>query len=131
MSDHLRPLAVGTLVAALLAVAAPSAAEAFVTTDLRWSLGESTTTYGNGRQFTISQSGDGLVQYRWLDADMTKTTVISGNSCTDYYLFGKATFPGGDTSYRTLFAGETGQCFVVRGRTNNGTTIPHDARLKR
>ena len=37
-------------------------------------------TYGGGTQFHISQDGDGTVAYRWLDSDLTKTTVISGNS---------------------------------------------------
>jgi hypothetical protein len=106
-------------------------ASAFVTTDLSWSLNETTKTYGNGTQFHISQDGDDTASYRWLDSDLTKTTVISGNTCTDYTLIGKTTIGPGDTSYHTLFLGLTGECFVLRGRTDSGSTITHNARLRR
>ena len=123
-----RVVALAILLLALAAV--PASAQ--VTTDINnWALGPSTTTYGNGTQFHISQSGGGPVDYRWLDSDMTKTTVISVNACVDYALYGKSTFDGGDTSYHRLLNAGPGLCFVFRGRTNAGTTIPHDGRLRR
>lgn len=132
MSYLLRLIAVAALAAASILLSS-STARAFIYTDLRWSLDETTSTYGDGTQFHISQEGDGSVAYRWLDSSMTKTTVVSGNSCTDYYMWGKTTIYGGDTSYHTLFNGFNGQCFVVRGRTNPGagSTTTHDARLRR
>ena len=134
MSDHhLRPRAAGAVTAALLVLAFAAPARAQVTTDVTdWALSETTSTYDNGAtQFHVSSSGGGPVDYRWLDSDITKTTVISGNSCIDFGLYGKSTFDGGDTSYHRLFSGYDGLCFVLRGRTNSGTTIPHDGRVRR
>lgn len=120
------------LTAACICALTPAIARGFVYTDItNWSLGESTTTYGGGTQFHISTDGDDSAAYRWVDSDLTKTTVISGNTCSDYALLGKTTIGGGDTSYHTLFFGITSQCFVLRGRTTGGTTIPHDGRLRR
>jgi hypothetical protein len=130
MSRRLRPLAVAIVAAAYLGPLTHSAS-AWVTTDVSWSLNESWKTYGGGTQFHISQDGDGTAAYRWLDGDLTKTTVISGNSCGDYGLFGKSTFGGGDTSYHTLFSSLAGQCFVLRGQTVSGTTIVHAGRVRR
>lgn len=133
MHRRLRPRAArAALIAACFSVLTPTVAQGFVTTDINnWSLGETTTTYGGGTQFHISQDGDDSAAYRWVDDNLTKTTVISGNTCSDYSLLGKTTIGGGDTSYHTLFFGITSQCFVLRGRTNSGTTIPHDGRLRR
>lgn len=128
-----RPRAAWLVLACLLAAtaASQSVAAADVTTDINnWSLTTSVSSYGGGTQFHISQGGS-PVDYRWLDDDMTKTTVISGNSCSDYFLLGNSTYDGGDTSYHRLFNGFAGQCFVLRGRTTGGTTIPHDGRLRR
>ncbi len=119
------------LVVASAGVGLTGTAGAFVTTDVSWSLGPTTTTYGGGTQFHISQDGDDSVSYRWLDGDLTKTTVISGNNCSDFALLGKSTFGPGDTSYHTLFNGITSQCFVLRGRTDSGTTTQHNGRLRR
>jgi hypothetical protein len=120
------------LVAALLAGAA--AAHAYVTTDLvNWDLTETTSTYGGGNQYHISSTGDGWASYRWLDSP-NKTTVISGNACSDYALLGNArTIPAGNTSYHSLFHGATFQCFVMRGRTANGQggMYNHDGRVRR
>jgi hypothetical protein len=122
-------------VAAVLACACCAAvaqpASAWVYTDVRWSLDTSWKTYGGGTNFHISTSGDTAAYYRWLDGDMTKTTVISGNTCGDFSQLGSATFTGGDTSYRRLFWGIVGQCFVLRGRTTAGSTIAHNGRLRR
>jgi hypothetical protein len=130
MSRRLRLLVAATAAFGCLGVFAQSAS-AWVYTDVRWALGESTTTYGGGTQFHISTDGDGSAYYRWMDADMTKTTVISGNNCGDYSLIGNTTITGGDTSYHRLFFGFPGLCFVLRGRTTGGTTITHDGRVRR
>ncbi len=135
MPRRLRPSAArAALVAACLWAAVTTNAHAFVYTDINnWGLSESTSTYDGGQQFHISFGGNDSAAYRWVDNDLTRTTVISGNTCTDYALLGKTTIGGGDTSYHTLFFGFTGQCFVLRGRTaaGSGSTIPHDGRLRR
>ena len=130
MSRRARPLVAAALACACFAALTQSAS-AWVYTDVRWSLGESWKTYGGGTQLHISVSGDTGAYYKWLDGDLTKTTVISGNTCTDYALIGSSTFGGGDTSYHRLFWGFIGQCFVLRGRTTGGTTITHNGRLRR
>jgi hypothetical protein len=108
-------------------------AHAAVTTDLiDWNLSESLTQWGGGTQFHISTGGS-LVQYRWLDSP-NKTTVISGNNCTDFGLLGSASSYGvGDTSYHSLFNGGQGQCFVLQGRTGSGqgSMVNHDGRVSR
>jgi hypothetical protein len=135
MDRRLRALRAGS---ALLAVTAAtltlsSEAHAAVTTDLvDWNLTESLSRWGGGTQFHIS-SGGSAVQYRWLDSP-NKTTVISGNSCTDFSLLGSAsTYGVGDTSYHGLFNGAAGQCFVLQGRTGagQGSMVNHDGRVSR
>jgi hypothetical protein len=107
---------------------------AYVTTDLiDWNLTESTSTWGGGTQFHIATGTDGWVSYRWLDAP-NKTTVMSGNSCTDWSTIGSASAYGvNDTGYHLLFAGSAGQCFVMRGRTasGQGSMVNHDGRVQR
>ena len=109
-------------------------AYAYVTTDLNdWNLNESLSTWGGGTQFHISSGTDGWVSYRWLDSP-NKTTVISGNSCSDWALLGSASAYGaGDTSYHGLFNSSAGQCFVMRGRTasGQGSMVNHDGRVQR
>ena len=118
--------------ALVCALGTAGAAQADVTTDFyNWSLGGSFSTYGGGNQYHISQSSDGGVDYRWLDSTLTRTTIISGNTCADYYEYGRSTISPGDTSYHNLFTGLEGLCFVVRGRTPDGSTTPHDGRLRR
>ena len=124
-------LALLGLVLGGLAVSAP--ANAAITTDINdWNLTEAISQAGGGTQFHISAGGS-LVQYRWLDSP-NKTTVISGNSCTDYGLLGSAsTYAVGDTSYHSLFSGYQGQCFVLQGRTGSGqgSMVNHDGRVQR
>jgi hypothetical protein len=130
MTRRSRLLVAALLACAVFGVLAQSAA-AWVYTDVSWSLDTSWKYYGGGTQFHISTSGDGSVSYRWLDGDMTKTTVISANSCTDFGQFGSSTFLGGDITYHQLFAASSGQCFLLRGRTTAGSTITHNGRLRR
>ena len=117
----------------LLAVAlalVPATAHAFVITDVPdFNLTESTRTYGG---YTISSSGDRSAYYRWLD-DPDHTTVISGNSCGDLALYGKADIPAHNTSYHRLFTGGVGLCFLLRGRVaiGAGSMYWHDGRIKR
>jgi hypothetical protein len=116
-----RRVAGAALLAALAAGAAGgAAAQAAVTTDLNdFNLTESTSTYGGGSQYHISTGGS-QVSYRWLDSP-AKPTVISGNACPDWSLYGSpASIGSGNTSYQTLFYGASLQCFVVRGRTASG-----------
>jgi hypothetical protein len=115
-----RRVAGAALLAALAAGTAGGAtAQATVTTDLNdFNLTESTSTYGGGTQFHISTGGS-QVSYRWLDSP-SKPTVISGNSCADWSLYGSSSYGAGNTSYQTLYWGLSGQCFVVRGRTQAG-----------
>jgi hypothetical protein len=106
---------------------------AYVTTDLTdWNLNESTSTWGGGTQFHIASGTDGWVSYRWLDAP-NKTTVISGNSCADWGLFGSSGYGVNDTGYHGLFSGSAGLCFVMRGRTGSGqgSMVNHDGRVQR
>jgi hypothetical protein len=109
-------------------------AYAYVTTDLdNWNLTESLSTWGGGTQFHIATGTDGWVAYRWLDTP-AKTTVISGNSCGDWSLYGSpATIGVNDTNYYNLFQSGAGQCFVLRGRTANGqgSMVNHDGRVRR
>lgn len=130
MTRRLRlPVAAVLACASLAALAQPAAA--WVYTDVRWSLDTSWKYYGGPTQLHISTSGDGSAYYRWLDSDMTKTTVISGAACGDLSGLGSSTFLGGDVTYHRLFWGNAGQCFVLRGRTTAGTTIAHNGRLRR
>lgn len=132
MSRRLRPaLACAALVAACMATAAPAQA---ITTDItNWSLNEAWKYYGGGSgvQFNTSVDGDGTVDFRWADSSMTKTTIIAAVTCGDYTELGRKTFQGGDTSFKQIFDGFNGQCFVLRGKTESGTTTPHDGRLRR
>lgn len=102
-----------------LSCLAASAAHAWVFTGITdFNLTESTSTYGD---YTISQSGDGSASYRWVDSP-SKTTVVSGNSCTDGSALSSArTIPVGDTGYYGLFGGKSwGFCFLLRGRVASG-----------
>jgi hypothetical protein len=108
----------------------PTAAHALATSDLiDWNLTESVSTWGTA--FHISTGGS-QAAFRWLDSP-NKTTVISGNACADYLLYGSSTFGVGDTSYHTLFSSDPGTCFVVRGRTSSGSgsMVNHDGRVSR
>ena len=130
-----RTAASGALLASLLTLAATSPARAaYALTDINnWDLYESVTTYGGGTQFHISSGGDGWANYRWLDVT-THTTVISGNACSDYSLYGSHQFNAGVTAYRSLFySASSGLCFVLRGRTANGSGAMYnkDGRLAR
>ncbi len=117
------------LLVALTLVPATTA-HAFVLTDIiDFNLTETTRTYGS---YSISSSGDWSAYYRWLD-DPDHTTVISGNSCGDVSLYGKADIPAHNTSYHRLFGGAPGLCFLLRGRVaiGAGSMYYHDGRLKR
>ena len=135
MDRRLRALRAGSALLAVMAgtLALSAEARAAVTTDLvDWNLTESLSKWGGGTQFHISTGGS-AVQYRWLDSP-NKTTVISGNSCTDFSLLGSAsTYGVGDTSYHGLFNGASGQCFVLQGRTGagQGSMVNHDGRVSR
>jgi hypothetical protein len=136
MNRHLRHGVAGAaLLAALAASAAGGAsAGANVTTDLNdFNLTETVSTYGGGTQYHIATGSDGWVDYRWLDSP-SKITVISGNSCVDWSVYGSAmTISAGNTSYRTLFGGYVGQCFYIRGRTasGQGSMSLYDGRIRR
>lgn len=109
----------------------PAAAVAtFVYTDIiDFNLTETTRTYGT---YSISGVGDGSVSYRWVD-DPAHSTVISGNSCIDLSLYGKANIPAHNTSYFGLFTGSAYQCFALRGRTATGagSMYYYDGRIQR
>ena len=123
-------VACAALAAACPAGAAP--AQATTTTDINsWSLNESWKYYGGGTQYRTALDGDGTVDYRWADSSLTKTTIIAAVSCADYTELGRVTIQGGDTSFRQVFDGFNGQCFVLRGKTQSGTTDPHDGRIYR
>lgn len=136
MFRPLRPWAArGALFGAILAVVTPTAARANVYTDINnWNLYESITMAGGGTQYHVSTGSNGTVEYRWLDVT-DRATIISGNSCSDYSLFGSAhTYNAGVTLYRTLFSGASdGLCFVLRGRTASGTGTMYgkDGRVNR
>jgi opacity protein-like surface antigen len=136
MGSRTRRLAARTLLlaSALALGLAANASASFVYTDIiDFNLTETTSTYGGGTQFHIgSNNGAGTVSYRWVDVP-SKTTVISGNSCSDYALYGKDTISSGDTSYHLLFSGGSGLCFVLRGRTaaGQGSMSLYDGRLER
>jgi len=107
-------------------------AYAYVTTDLtNWNLTETTSTWGS--QFHVATGTNGVVSYRWLDTP-AKITVVSGNACPDWSLYGSpATIGVNDTSYKALFGGYQGLCFVLRGRTaaGQGSMVNHDGRVQR
>jgi hypothetical protein len=117
-----RQTALVMLPATVAATLAAAVAEAYVTSDIDpWNLTETTSSAGGGTQYHISTGTDGWVSYRWLDAP-TKTTVVSGNSCSDLSLFGSpATIGVNDTGYKALFNGGGGLCFILRGRTASGS----------
>lgn len=125
----------GSAIVAAMAVSgvAATTALAFVTTDLNdFNLTESVSSYGGGTQFHIASGTDGSVSYRWLDVP-SKTTVISGNSCSDLANYGSTTIPSGNTSYTGLFSGWANLCFIVRGRTasGSGSMTFYDGRIQR
>jgi len=126
-------IVVCSAVAALGAIAvAPATAGAWVFTDVvDFNLTQSTVTYSD---YSISQGGDGSASYRWLDVP-AKTTVISGNSCTDgSALSTPRTIPAGDVNYYGLFGGGApGFCFLLRGRvaTGQGSMTYYDGRVRR
>ena len=131
---RVRRLTAGTLtvlLAALCTCALPvSAASAYVYTDIiDFNLTETTRTYGT---YSISGVGDNSAYYRWVD-DPDHSTVISGNSCIDLSLYGKASIPAHNTSYFKLFTGSPYQCFALRGRTATGAgpMSNHDGRIQR
>lgn len=131
MNRRLRRSVAASLTAALMAAGATAASPALAgTTDLiDWNLTTSVSSYGGGTQFHISSTGSS-VSYRWLDSPNVGT-VISGNACSDYSLYGSASIGVGDTSYKFLFSGSTGLCFVMRGRTTSGSLSNHDGRINR
>lgn len=120
----------GLLAAAVILAFGAPRAEAFVLTDIiDFNLTESTQTYGT---YSISSTGNNSAYYRWLD-DPDHTTAISGNSCGDLALYGKADIPAHNTSYYYMFTGFPYLCFALRGRTapGAGNMFYHDGRLKR
>ena len=128
-----RTLRASLLAAICCAAALPATAGAQSTTDLNdWNLTESASTWGGGTQFHIGTTGSGWAAYRWLDSP-NKTTVISGNACSDATLYGTDTYGVGDTNYHNLFLGSPGLCFVLRGRTStgSGSMVNHDGRISR
>jgi hypothetical protein len=122
------------LAACVTSLTLAATAYAYVTTDLNdWNLTESTSTYNGGTQFHVASGTDGWVSYRWLDTP-NKSTVISGNSCSDWSVYGSPSSYGvNDTSYHLLFRGSAGLCFVMRGRTGSGqgSMVNHDGRVQR
>lgn len=120
----------GLLVALFVAAVVAAAASAYVYTDIiDFNLTETTSTYGT---YSISSVGDNSAYYRWVD-DPAHSTVISGNSCVDLALFGKAEIPAHNTSYFRLFTGSPYQCFALRGRTATGagSMYYYDGRIQR
>jgi hypothetical protein len=121
-----------TLCAAMTLVAAlPATAGAQSTSDLvDFNLTESVTTWPS--EYHFSSTGNGIAAFRWLDSP-SKTTVISANACSDLALYGTSTYSVSDTSYHNLFAGGTGVCFKVRGRTSigSGAMTNYDGRVQR
>lgn len=119
------------VVVAFCALAAiPATASAYVFTDIiDFNLTETTSTFGT---YSISSVGDNSAYYRWLDSPAHSTT-ISGNSCVDLALFGKADIPAHNTSYAKLFTGTPYQCFALRGRTapGGGSMLYYDGRIQR
>src|SRR4051794_32494085 len=107
-----------------IAAAAPSAqAYTFVYTDLSpFNLDGTWTSYGGGTQFHISSTGDGTASYRWLDVT-THNNYVSGNSCSDVSQYGQHLYLAGVTDYRLLFTGSSGLCFLVRGKTADGSQM--------
>ncbi len=129
-----RSRVVAALATIVITMTFATLAYAYVTTDLNdFNLTESTATYGGGNQYHIATGTDGWSSYRWLDTP-AKATVMSNNSCTDWSLLGSTSaYAVNDTSYHALFHGGTGQCFVVRGRTQSGqgSMVNHDGRIQR
>lgn len=136
MARRSRRFVAGALTFAACAAAAgapPAEAYTWVYSDItNFNLTETTSTYGGGTQFHISSTGDGVASYRWVDSP-SKDTVISGNNCSDYGLFGKSSISVGDTGYHSLFSAPAGNCFVLRGRTaaGEGSMSLYDGRLQR
>jgi hypothetical protein len=121
--------AAGASVAVLAFLFLAARALASYTDLVDWNLTESTSTWPT--QYHITTGGS-AVMFRWLDSP-NKTTVISGNSCTDLSLYGSSSYGVGDTGYHTLFNGPSGSCFVLRGRTGSGqgSMVNHDGRVDR
>ena len=119
------------LLAALCTVAmSAGAASAYVYTDIiDFNLTETTHTYGT---YSISGVGDNSAYYRWVD-DPAHSTVISGNSCIDLSLYGKASITAHDVAYHWLFTGSPYQCWALRGRTATGAGPMsfYDGRIQR
>jgi hypothetical protein len=127
MYRRLRAAGASAAVLAFLFLAARAIA---MTSDLvDWNLTETTSTWPT--QYHIT-SGGSAVSFRWLDSP-NKSTVISGNSCTDLSLYGSSSYGVGDTGYHTLFNGVPSQCFYLRGRTGSGqgSMVNHDGRVDR
>jgi len=127
MFCRLRAAGASVAVLAFLFVAARAVAG---TSDLiDWNLTETTSTWPT--QYHIT-SGGSTVAFRWLDSP-NKSTVISGNDCSDLSSFGSSSYGVGDTSYHTLFSGYGGECFYLRGRTGSGqgSMVNHDGRVDR
>ena len=126
-----RKLAAVVAVTGALALGAPAAASAWWYTDINdFNLTESVVTYG---YYSISSTGNGSANYRWLD-DPDHSTVISGNSCDDLSPYGVASIGAHNTSYHQLFSGGwNGLCFALRGRVayGAGSMYYHDGRLQR
>ena len=125
--------ALGVLCLLAAASATPAQAYTWVYTDIiNFNLTETASSAGGGTQFHISSTGDGNVRYRWVDSP-SKDTIISGNSCGDLSSFGSHYYNSGVTVYRQLFSGESGRCFLLRGRTasGQGSMTNYDGRLER
>jgi hypothetical protein len=125
-----RPWALALLAAIAALAVAPSAASAWVYTDIdNFNLTETTRYIG---PYTISSSGDGRAYYRWLD-DPNHTTVISGNSCSDGAMFDKTTIAAHVTAYQRVFIGTPYLCFMLGARVaiGAGSMVNHDGRLQR
>jgi hypothetical protein len=106
------------------------AASADVTTDMNdWFVDTSYDPYAS--QFTISSGGPHAVQFRWLDSP-NKETNIYATSCGDNTAVSSVhLYPVGNTSYQTLFNGNTGYCFRIWGATGSGSMSDHDGRVSR
>ncbi|MFL5843606.1 MAG: hypothetical protein ACJ762_02865 [Solirubrobacteraceae bacterium] len=116
----------------MLAGAASSQAYTFVYSDIPdFNLTGSFVSYGGGTQYHVSSTGDGTASYRWVDSP-AYDTIVSGNSCADLSSYGQHYYNSGVTDYRALFAGTSGRCFVLRGKTAGGAVMNgYDGRLER
>jgi hypothetical protein len=128
-SARLRPALLAALFGGLFLVV-PAVAG---TTDINdFNLTETVSTYGGGTQYHVTTGGT-IVQYRWLDSP-AKATVISANTCSDWAMYGQASYGQSDTGYQTIWGSGTSQaCFVLRGRTQagQGSMSLYDGRINR